>query len=82
MRDIGAFYLYEIVFSPMREEGGPIIQSLSARCNHCQHSFLAAGPPLGDGGAAVECPRCGERQAVAGAFFRSFNAEPQAARDQ
>jgi len=55
MRDIGAFYLYEMVFSPMREEGGPIVQSLSARCNHCQHSFLAAGPPLvsviGDGGA-------------------------------
>lgn len=76
MRDIGSFYLYEIVFSPIQGGGAPFVRSLSARCNHCKHTFLAAGPPLvssiGNGGAAVECPNCGERQAVAGAFFQAL----------
>lgn len=85
MQDIGAFYLYEITFrAAAAQDGiGQLVHSIRAHCNNCRHSFFAIGPPVvssvGDGGAVIECPECGGRQAVAGAFFKVWVGSPSAA---
>jgi len=71
----GLFYLYEVSGKPRRatEVTCESISSVRAECLSCHEMISMSSPPLlvniAGGGAALQCPSCGVRQAVSGARF-------------
>lgn len=80
MPDTGMFYLFEVCCSPEAVDGEAYseIDFVRAECNSCQSIFKGTRPPrlepIKGGGAVINCPGCGARQAVAGARFAEYMA--------
>lgn len=74
MPDTGMFYLLEVKLQPCL--GGVEVDLVRAQCNACQRMFTARSRPelhnIGESGAVLACPKCGNRQAVSGARFLEF----------
>ena len=76
MPNTGVFYLPE-VSGPMT--GSPehftTITRIRATCNKCSHMLHGTEPPELEcipGGAILQCPNCGARQAISSARFNLF----------
>ena len=79
MPNTGRFYLFEVNVQPGRPDSGeePKVLSVQAECLSCHHVTSAAAPPslvnIPGGGAVLECPACGSRQAISAARFVEFS---------
>jgi len=78
MPDTGVFYLLEIRSDCLvaAHPDSVRVEYVYAKCLFCSHVFRASGEPslirLPRGGAVLQCPDCGVRQAIAGRRIAEF----------
>lgn len=79
MPNTGLFYLFEVNVQPSRpgSDEEPMALNVQAECLSCHRVTNATAPPslvnIPDGGAVLECPACGSRQAISAARFMEFS---------
>lgn len=75
MPDTGRFYLLEV--EGITDANNQILELIRVycRCLRCHRAFTAtqaSGLALIPGGAAIDCPECGEHQAISLVRFEDF----------